>query len=115
ISAWLKYYYPTEFTAALLNSQPMGFYAPAQLVRDLQDHGIEVRPVDVNESAWDCTLEPITQPSLAPKVRDVKAQGAALGECAIGTQAPKGRDRHDSDDFAPSGLESLAGGGFAGV
>jgi error-prone DNA polymerase len=53
----LKHYYPAAFTAALLNSQPMGFYAPAQLVRDARQHGVEVRPVDVSASHWDCTLE----------------------------------------------------------
>ncbi|MBL8797941.1 MAG: error-prone DNA polymerase, partial [Planctomycetia bacterium] len=58
ISAWLKCYHPAAFTAALLNSQPMGFYAPAQLVADVRNHGIEVRPVDVNHSDGDCTLEP---------------------------------------------------------
>jgi error-prone DNA polymerase len=57
-SAWVKCHYPDAFAAALLNSQPMGFYAPAQIVRDAQEHGVEVRPVDVNDSAWDCTLEP---------------------------------------------------------
>jgi len=57
ISAWLKCHKPAEFCAALLNSQPMGFYAPAQLVRDAQRHGVEVKPVDVTASAWDCTLE----------------------------------------------------------
>jgi error-prone DNA polymerase len=57
-SAWLKRYHPAAFCAALLNSQPMGFYAPAQLVRDARDHGVDVRPVDVNESEWDCTLSP---------------------------------------------------------
>ncbi|NBC36968.1 DNA polymerase III subunit alpha [Novosphingobium sp. FSY-8] len=57
VSSWLKCRHPAVFTAALLNSQPMGFYAPAQLVRDLQEHGVEVRPVDVNASAWDCSLE----------------------------------------------------------
>jgi error-prone DNA polymerase len=57
ISSWLKCRHPAVFTCALLNSQPMGFYAPAQLVRDAQQHGVEVRPVDVNASAWDCTLE----------------------------------------------------------
>ncbi len=57
VSAWLKCYYPAAFTAAILNSLPMGFYAPAQLVRDAQEHGVEVRPVDVNHSEWDCTLE----------------------------------------------------------
>ena len=56
-SAWIKCYYPDVFAAALLNSQPMGFYAPAQIVRDAQEHGVEVRPVDVNLSDWDCTLE----------------------------------------------------------
>ena len=57
VSAWLKHHYPAAFTAALLNSQPMGFYAPAQLVRDARQHGVEVLPVDVNYSDWDCTLE----------------------------------------------------------
>ncbi len=56
-SAWLKCYYPAAFAAALLNSQPMGFYAPAQIIRDAVDHGVEVRPVDVNRSDWDCSLE----------------------------------------------------------
>jgi len=57
-SAWLKCHHPDVFCCAILNSQPMGFYAPAQLVRDAQAHGIEVRPVDINHSRWDCTLEP---------------------------------------------------------
>jgi error-prone DNA polymerase len=57
-SAWLKHHYPAAFAAALINSQPLGFYAPAQLIRDARDHGVEVRPVDVNASRWDCTLEP---------------------------------------------------------
>jgi error-prone DNA polymerase len=58
VSAWLKCHYPAAFTAALLNSQPMGFYAPAQLVRDAREHGVEVRPPDVNLSGWACQLEP---------------------------------------------------------
>jgi error-prone DNA polymerase len=57
ISAWLKCHEPAAFTAALLNSQPMGFYSPSQLVRDAREHGVEVRPVDVLKSDWDCTLE----------------------------------------------------------
>ena len=57
ISTWLKWRYPAAFAAALLNSQPMGFYAPAQIVRDAREHGVEVREVDVNHSEWDCTLE----------------------------------------------------------
>ncbi len=58
VSAWIKCHYPAAFAAALLNSQPMGFYAPAQIVRDAREHGVEARPADVNLSDWDCTLEP---------------------------------------------------------
>lgn len=57
-SAWLKCWHPDIFCAALLNSQPMGFYAPAQIVRDAITHGVEIRPVCANASRWDCTLEP---------------------------------------------------------
>jgi error-prone DNA polymerase len=57
-SSWVKCHHPDVFCAALLNAQPMGFYAPAQIVRDARAHGVEVRPVDVNHSRWDCTLEP---------------------------------------------------------
>jgi error-prone DNA polymerase len=56
-SSWLKCHYPDVFAAAILNSQPMGFYAPAQLVRDAREHGVEIRPADVNASDWDHTLE----------------------------------------------------------
>src|ERR1700676_659573 len=62
-SSFIKCRYPDVFCAAILNSQPMGFYQPAQLVRDARQHGVEVCPVDVNFSAWDCTLEPA--PSLS--------------------------------------------------
>ncbi|WP_113913484.1 error-prone DNA polymerase [Roseovarius dicentrarchi] len=65
ISAWLKCHHPAVFTCALLNSQPMGFYAPAQLVRDAREHGVEVRPISVNHSAWNCTLEPRADGKLA--------------------------------------------------
>ena len=57
VSSWLKCHHPAAFACALLNSQPMGFYAPAQIVRDAREHGVEVRDVDVNLSDWDCTLE----------------------------------------------------------
>ncbi len=57
-SCWLKRHKPAAFAAALINSQPMGFYQPAQIVRDAQSHGVEVRPLDINHSTWDCTLEP---------------------------------------------------------
>jgi error-prone DNA polymerase len=56
-SAWIKKHYPAEFACALLNSQPMGFYAPAQIVRDAQNHGVAVMPIDANFSAWDCTVD----------------------------------------------------------
>ncbi|MCB0337633.1 MAG: error-prone DNA polymerase, partial [Bdellovibrionales bacterium] len=56
-SAWIKFYYPAEFAAALLNSQPMGFYAPAQIIEDAKKHGVQVLPIDVHGSSWDCTLE----------------------------------------------------------
>jgi error-prone DNA polymerase len=65
VSCWMKCYYPDVFAAALLNSQPMGFYAPAQIVRDAREHGVDVRPVDVNLSDWDCTLE-LIPPSVIP-------------------------------------------------
>lgn len=57
VSSWFKYYHPAAFCCALLNSQPMGFYAPAQLIRDARRHGVPVQPVDVNASSYDCTLE----------------------------------------------------------
>jgi len=62
VSSWLKCHYPAAFAAALLNSQPMGFYAPAQIVRDAQEHGVVVLPADVNHSDWDCTLEHDAEP-----------------------------------------------------
>ena len=80
-SAWLKRYHPAAFCGAVLNSQPMGFYAPAQLVRDAQRHGVIVLPVDVNASAYDCTLEP------PPPVAPVPADAAALATVASGPAA----------------------------
>jgi error-prone DNA polymerase len=58
VSAWIKCHFPAAFAAALLNSQPMGFYAPAQIVRDARQHGVHIRPIDINHSHWDCSLEP---------------------------------------------------------
>ena len=68
VSSWMKCRYPDVFAAALLNSQPMGFYAPAQIVRDAQEHGVEVRPADVNLSDWDCSLE-LVFPAVIPERR----------------------------------------------
>lgn len=74
VSAWLKYHEPAAFCCALLNSQPMGFYAPAQLVQDARRHGVGVRPVAVNHSDWDCTLERSSngEPALRLGLRMVK-------------------------------------------
>ncbi|WP_226700527.1 error-prone DNA polymerase [Qipengyuania gaetbuli] len=63
VSSWLKCHFPAAFACALLNSQPMGFYAPAQIVRDAAEHGVRVLPVDVNLSQWDCTLEELAAAS----------------------------------------------------
>jgi error-prone DNA polymerase len=60
VSAWIKCFHPEIFACALLNSQPMGFYQPAQIVRDAREHGVTVLPVDANYSDWDCTLEPLS-------------------------------------------------------
>src|SRR4029078_13122440 len=61
-SSWMKCHHPDVFCCAILNAHPMGFYAPAQLVRDARHHGVEIRPVDINHSRWDCTLEPTRNP-----------------------------------------------------
>lgn len=81
VSAWLKYYYPAAFAAALLNSQPMGFYAPAQIVRDACDHRVQVRTVDVNFSDWDNTLEPADDgPALRLGLRQIEGLRQAMAD-----------------------------------
>jgi error-prone DNA polymerase len=83
VSAWLKRHYPAAFTCALLNSQPMGFYAPAQLVGDARDHGVTLRPVDVNHSDWNCTLEADDESggvALRLGLRQIKGLKQAHGE-----------------------------------
>src|SRR6266699_1818118 len=74
-SAWLKRYEPAAFLAALLNSQPMGFYTPSQLVQDARRHGVEVRPVDVLSSEWDCALEPGVDANPAVRLGFLLVQG----------------------------------------
>ena len=89
VSAWLKFHYPAAFLAALLNSQPMGFYAPAQLVQDARKHGVEVRPVDVNASNWDCTLEPVR--SSDPGSKQVRTQSpGAVWALRLGMRLVRG-------------------------
>jgi error-prone DNA polymerase len=88
-SSWMKCHHPDAFCAALLNAQPMGFYAPAQIVRDAREHGVEVRPIDVNASRWDCTLEPTDGRYMAVRlglrmVRDLANADAAAIVAARG-------------------------------
>ena len=99
-SAWLKCYEPAAFTCALINSQPMGFYAPAQLVRDARDHGVEVRCISVCASDWDCTLERRAEnntgdgePALRLGMRMVKSLGKEVSERIITA-------RRDGGEFA---------------
>lgn len=75
VSAWIKCHHPAVFACALLNSQPMGFYAPAQIVRDAREHGVEVRPVEVNASEWDNTLEPASNGRLALRLGFRQVEG----------------------------------------
>ncbi|NLS92223.1 MAG: error-prone DNA polymerase [Planctomycetaceae bacterium] len=89
VSCWLKYHHQAAFTAAVLNSQPMGFYAPAQLIRNARDHGVEVRPVDVNHSHWDCTLEVIRSNS-PQRDSDISARGIAPGMDSRDPMCPEG-------------------------
>src|ERR1700728_1394844 len=92
-SAWIKCHYPEVFCAAILNSQPMGFYQPAQLVRDARAHGVEVHPIDVNFSDWDCTLEPVTYPAHS-RVSGNPGEDSNFDE-AIPTGFPLSRERAD--------------------
>jgi error-prone DNA polymerase len=80
VSAWLKHHHPAAFTAALLASQPMGFYAPAQLVRDARNHGVKVLPADVNASQWHATLERSAKTDGQPALRLGLEQVYGLGE-----------------------------------
>ena len=82
ISAWIKCHHPAVFACALLNSQPMGFYAPAQIVRDAREHGVELRPVDVAASDWDNRLEPGADGRLALRLGFRQADGVHEAEAA---------------------------------
>jgi error-prone DNA polymerase len=85
VSCWLKRHTPAAFAAALLNSQPMGFYSASQLVQDVRRHGVEVRPVDVNASGWDCTLEAGEDGTAALRLglRLVKGLSAEAGRAIV--------------------------------
>ncbi|MGI9204374.1 MAG: error-prone DNA polymerase [Woeseiaceae bacterium] len=85
VSCWLKCHTPAMFTCALLNSQPMGFYSASQLTQDARRHGVEVRPVDVNESDWDASLERTEsgKPALRLGLRQVKGLSEVAGEILV--------------------------------
>ena len=87
-SCWMKHHHPDVFCAALLNAQPMGFYAPAQIVRDAQAHGVEVRPACINASRWDCTLEPTAGRFLAVRLglRQVRGLANVHGAAIVGAR-----------------------------
>ena len=111
ISCWLKCHYPDVFCAALVNSQPMGFYAPAQIVRDAREHGVEIRPVDINHSNWDLTLES------GAGLQDIKDRhksmtGDIKTNCAVrlGFRQIKGFSQEDAaliEDARGSGFDSV--------
>jgi len=115
-SAWLKRHHPAAFLAALLNSQPMGFYAPSQLIQDARRHGVEVRPADASLSEWDCTME---SAAVRLGLRVVGGLSAAAGKriaasrpCASVEELAgrAGLNRKDLNCLAAAGaLQSLAG------
>ncbi len=103
VSSWIKCHHPAVFAAALLNSQPMGFYAPAQIVRDAREHGVEVREVDVNYSGWDNRVERNILPEASASGRGTVSQSeaAADGGGAGDTTAAARRPLHHSADGPP--------------
>ncbi|MBX3531498.1 MAG: error-prone DNA polymerase [Rhizobiaceae bacterium] len=111
-SCWFKAYYPDVFCAAILNSQPMGFYAPSQLVRDAREHGVEVRPPDVNESDWDCVLEkaPFDPDRIARKHESMRGVIRSRHAVRLGLRQVKGLHKKDC-----SRLEQVRGDGFVSV
>jgi error-prone DNA polymerase len=99
-SAWLKRYHPAAFLAALVNSQPMGFYSPSQLVQDARRHGVEVRPVDATRSEWDCTLESGADTSPAVRLGLVLVQGLSQAGAERLVAARRLRPFEDAEDLA---------------
>ncbi|MFD1483162.1 error-prone DNA polymerase [Paracoccus nototheniae] len=115
ISAWLKRHHQAVFTCALLNSQPMGFYAPAQLVRDARDRGVEVRPVCINLSAWDNRLERRTDGTLALRlgfrqIKGLRAEDAVWIIAARANGYPDVESVWRRAGVRPDTLERLAEG-----
>jgi len=112
-SAWLKCHHPAAFACALLNSQPMGFYAPAQIVRDLRDHAVEVRPVCINASGWDNTLEQRPDGALALRlgyrqIKGFRREDADWIVAARGNGYPDPESLWRRAGVLPRALERLA-------
>ena len=113
VSAWLKCHHPAIFACALLNSQPMGFYAPAQIVRDAREHGIEIRPICVNHSGWDNRLERRGDGALALRLgfRQIKGfseEDANWIEAARGNGYPDPQSLWQRAGLSSAALERLA-------
>ncbi len=113
VSAWLKCHHPAIFACALLNSQPMGFYAPAQIVRDARDHHVELRPICVNHSAWDNTLERRADGTLALRlgfrqIKGFKEEDAGWIAAARGNGYPDPESIWLRAGVAPGVLQRLA-------
>jgi len=111
-SCWFKAFYPDVFCAAILNSQPMGFYAPAQLIRDAREHGVEVKPVDVNHADWDCTLvEGRFQPAqVAARHAEMRETILTMRAVQLGFNQVKGLSKERMEAFV-----RRRGGGYASV
>ncbi len=108
VSAWIKHHYPDVFCAALLSSQPMGFYQPAQLVRDAREHGVEVHAPDVRFSDWDCTLEPATSGKLRAVRLGFRLVGGLNENEALKLIAAREAGAHTPEEIARKA--GLAGG-----
>ncbi|NKB49785.1 MAG: DNA polymerase III subunit alpha [Alphaproteobacteria bacterium] len=108
VSAWLKCYYPDIFAAALLNSQPMGFYAPAQIVRDARDHDVEIRGPDINHSHWDHTLEPVN-----PAVPHASRRRFAPPQHEDLKKVPTGRPPHPEEGQRPVSKDGVPNNPYA--
>ncbi|MFN9436664.1 MAG: error-prone DNA polymerase [Planctomycetota bacterium] len=116
-SCWIKFHYPDAFCCALLNSQPLGFYAPAQLIADAQRHGVHVAPIDINRSDWDCTLESSAKQIDAPKLdrpwqgwsrrlglRMVRGLASAVADGVVVEREKRGPFRDQADLVRRCGL-----------
>lgn len=111
-SSWLKCHYPDVFAAALLNSQPMGFYAPSEIVRDAVEHGVETRPPDINHSDWNNTLEqgPAASENLHPRNASMKPDIASIHALRLGFRQIKGLGEEEINIFVAN-----RGGGYDSV